>query len=111
MLACNMENSFVFVVAKLEVRITILELLFNHLNVIICDRIVQRQGSVVVRSVRPRVDLIYNRVLLMHAYHMFNGAALIVLCAASFEEIVAAHKPSKDFLITVASALEQAIFT
>jgi len=47
----------------------------------------------------------------MHAYHMFNGAALIVLCAASFEEIVAAHKPSKDILITVASALEQAIFT
>jgi len=40
MLACNMENSFVFVVAKLEVRITILELLFNHWNVIICDRVV-----------------------------------------------------------------------
>lgn len=95
------ENSLILVVAQFEVLSTHFELLFQHWQVILLQRVEQWQGAVVVWSIGSRIDFINNVQLLVHANDMLNCAAFVILHASSFVILVGTHEPSKNLFVAI----------
>ena len=106
-----MENCLVFVVAKFEVLLGAVEVLFEHWNIIVLQSVVEGQIAIVIADVRSWADLINNGMLLVHAYYVLNRLSLEVLLTSCLKELIAAREPVKDVLVSVASALKQGVFT
>jgi len=105
------EDCLVFVVAQFEVLSGAVEVLLEHGNIVVRQSVVEGQIAIVIADVRSWADLVNNWMLLVNAYDVLDCLSLEVLLASRLEELIAARKPVKDVLVSVASALEQGVFT
>jgi len=105
------EGTLVLIVAHAEVLTATFKLLLNHGKIILLQCIVEWQGAVIVGSVWSRVNLVNDRVLLMHADNVLNSASFKVLNTSSLIILISAHKPAEDGLITVPCTGKQDIFS
>ena len=108
MFGTDVEDRFVFVVAKVEVILNIfVEVLDQHWHVILLQGVEEGQVSVVVNSVGSWSDLVHDWVLFVDAYDMLNGLALVVLGASGLEELIVTAEPIEDLFVSIPGALKE----
>lgn len=83
----------------------------NHLDIIIGDRVMNRQVSVIVLCVELGLNIVNKRRLALDANHVLDGLSLVILLASRLEEVVRTGKPSEHFDITISSAHEEHVLS
>jgi hypothetical protein len=82
------KDALVFVVSQTQVVLALLEQVLDHLYIILEERVIQRQVSVVVFDIRARFNGLYNlHVLSVHAYYVLDSLPLVVLLSSCFEKV------------------------
>ena len=111
MLCTHVEDCLVFVIAKFEVLFGAVEVLDEHINIVVLQCVIQRQVAVVIANIRPWSNFVHDWVLLHDADNVFNGLSFVVLLTTSSEKLIITTKPAKDLLISVTSTNKERILS
>jgi len=110
-LGADVEDRLVLVVAQLEVFFRAVEVLDEHVDVVVLKGVVERQVSVEVLDVGAGADLVNDWVLLVDTHDMFDSLSLEVLLSTRLEELIIAGEPVENVFISVPGADKEHILT
>ena len=105
----HVEHRLVLVVPQLEVLFSAREVLLEHGNIVVLERVEDGQVSVEVADVWPGSDLVHDRELLVDAHDVLDCLSLEVLHSTRLEKLVVAGEPVEDVFVAVASTFEQGV--
>ncbi len=111
MFGTYVKDSFILVVAQLEVLLRAVEVLFEHWHIVLLQSVVQWQVAIVVNNVGPWSDFIYDWVLLVDADDVLNGLPFVVLGTTCLEEFIVTAEPVENILVTVPGTLKKRILS
>jgi len=106
-----MENCLKLVVAKLEIILGSVEVLFKHGHIIVLEGVVQRQIAIVVYDIRSWADLINDGELFLHADDVLNSLSLVVLHATGLKELIVPAEPVENVLVSISCTLKQRVLS
>jgi len=106
-----MEDSLILEVSNIKISLAVRKVLPDHLLIITCDSIVERQVAVVIFCVKFWSYFFHDTSLTSNAHDMFDRMAFVVLLASSSVKVVGASEPIEYLDITFSSADEEHILT
>jgi hypothetical protein len=87
-LPSHVKDALIFIVSQTLIVLPLLEQVFNHLHIILKERVIQWQVPIVVFDIGAGLYSVHNlHILSVHAHYVLNCLSLIVLLPSRFEKV------------------------
>lgn len=111
MFGADVENCLVLVVPQLEVLLRAVEVLDQHVHIIVLQCVVKWQVAIEVFDIGSGADFVDDGVLLVDADDVLHSLTFEVLHTARLKELIVACEPVEDILITILGTDEKHILS
>ena len=106
-----MENGFVLEVSELKIGFTLGKVIQNHLVVVVCNCVMDREVTIVVLRIQFGFDVLNDIGFAFHADNVLYRLTLVVLLASGSEEVVRSLEPVENGDLALSGAHEQHVLT
>ena len=88
MLRCNVKDRLIFEIPQIKICLTFGEVVEDHLVVVVGDRIMNWQVSIIILGVQLWPDILHNIGFAFYADNVLDLLTLVILLTTGSEEVV-----------------------